>query len=200
MKKTAAVAAKVSPFSAVFLKSMTVPNPGRSYFELFELPVSFDLDLEELAQRYRRLQTAVHPDKYANASALERRLSVQQSALINEAYQVLKNPLSRAKYMLELNGMDMSADTDTAMDPQFLMQQMEFRERLESVPSSADPITEAFALGETIESTIAAIIKELSGLFSQAAPDWHAARDWVRRFQFLNRLQSEVEELEERYG
>jgi len=98
-----------------------------NYYELFQLPIGFEVDLKALSERYRTLQSSVHPDKYANASDLERRLSVQQSARINEAFQTLKNPLRRARYLLELNGIDMNADTDTSMDPIFLMQQMIMR-------------------------------------------------------------------------
>ena len=75
----------------------------QTHFELFDLPVSFELELQDLSQRYRELQRVVHPDNFANASDRERRLSVEKAALINEAYQVLKSPQRRAKYMLELH-------------------------------------------------------------------------------------------------
>ena len=98
----------------------------QTHFELFELPVSFDLDLQELSQRYRELQRVVHPDKYANASDRERRLSVEKAAVINEAYQVLKSPQRRARYILELQSVSFDDEKDMALDPAFLMEQINF--------------------------------------------------------------------------
>ena len=169
-----------------------------NYYELFQLPVSFEVDLKDLSDRYRTLQSSIHPDKFANASDLERRLSVQQSARINEAFQTLKNPLRRARYLLELNGVDMNADTDTSMDPMFLMQQMELRERLEAVNDSAHPAEELLEINNDIDEILEGIIRELKTIFCDAAvDDLKTARDCVRRMQFMTRLQEEAEVMEE---
>ena len=56
-----------------------------NYFELFSLPICFDVDIGQLASRYRSLQSESHPDRFANADAQTRRRSVQFAALINEA-------------------------------------------------------------------------------------------------------------------
>ncbi|OAD23046.1 co-chaperone HscB, partial [Candidatus Thiomargarita nelsonii] len=98
-----------------------------NHFEIFELPVSFDINKDTLAQRYRDLQRAVHPDKYANAPDRERRLAMQKTVQINEAFQTLKNPLTRAGYLLQLQGIDQN---DGIMDGEFLMTQMDLREEL----------------------------------------------------------------------
>ena len=169
-----------------------------NYYQLFQLPVSFEVDLKELSERYRTLQSSVHPDKFANATDLERRLSVQQSARINEAYQTLKNPLRRARYLLELNGVDMNSDTDTSMDPMFLMQQMELREKLEMVKDSAHPVEELLDINNDINEVLEGIIRELKSIFATGkVDDLHKARDCVRRMQFMTRLQEEAEVLEE---
>ena len=97
----------------------------QTHFELFELPVSFEVDLSDLSQRYRELQRVVHPDKFVNASDRERLLSVEKAAAINEAYQILKSPQRRARYMLELQGILFDDEKDMALDPAFLMEQIE---------------------------------------------------------------------------
>jgi molecular chaperone HscB len=177
---------------------MTATDLTANYYELFQLPVSFEVDLNELSERFRRLQRSVHPDKFASAGDLERRLSVQQSARINDAFQTLKDPLRRARYLLQLNGVDMNADTDTSMDPHFLMQQMELREALESVKNSANPADELITINNDIELAITGIIRELTKVFSvETTPDLSAARDCVRRLQFMTRLQEEAHSLEE---
>ena len=60
-----------------------------SHFEIFDLPSSFEVDVDLLERRYRDLQRSVHPDRFANAGERERLRSVQQATLINEAYRTL---------------------------------------------------------------------------------------------------------------
>ncbi|MCK5092236.1 MAG: Fe-S protein assembly co-chaperone HscB, partial [Gammaproteobacteria bacterium] len=113
-----------------------------NYFEIFELPISFTIDLTLLVQRFRDLQQVVHPDRFASASDQERRISMQQSTRLNEAYQVLKDPLSRARYLLELNGIQWEDEQSTVSDTEFLMEQMELREVLSEVRGKRDPLME----------------------------------------------------------
>lgn len=169
----------------------------QNHYELFGLSPGFELDLQNVAERYRDLQRAVHPDRFANASDQERLLSVQQAAQINEAYQVLKSPLERARYLLELEGIAFN-DSDTTMDPMFLMEQIELRESLEGVRVQADPFAALEKLRGIIEAKDKAYIDSLGEAFAsgdQAALE--AARDTVRKLQFMVRLNNEVEELEE---
>ena len=123
----------------------------QNYFELFGLEPGFEVDLSAIAESYRELQRAVHPDRFASASDQERLLSVQQAAHVNEAYQTLKSPLLRARYLLELQGIALN-DTDTTMDPMFLMEQMELRESLAGVAGQSDPFAALMTLRDTIEA------------------------------------------------
>jgi molecular chaperone HscB len=173
------------------------PALGKNHFDLFDLPASFEVEQETLSLRYRELQRAVHPDRFANATEQEKRLSVQQAAQINEAFQVLKSPLSRARYLLEINGLPLD-DTDTQMDPAFLMEQMEWREELAAVRGAEDPFGALNRVRDNIESKERAIIESLRQAFadgSEAALE--RARDEVRKMQFMQRLLGEVDELEE---
>lgn len=173
------------------------PALGKNHFELFNLPASFEVEQETLALRYRELQRAVHPDRFANASEQEKRLSVQQAAQINEAFQVLKSPLPRARYLLEINGLPLD-DTDTQMDPGFLMEQMELREELAGVRSADDPFTALNRVRDTIESMERQIIETLQQSFAEGTQDaFQRARELVRKMQFMQRLLGEVDELEE---
>ncbi|WP_455207943.1 co-chaperone HscB [Kaarinaea lacus] len=177
---------------------MTTAGLMQNYFELFDLPTSYDLDLTELSTRYRILQATVHPDKFASASDLERRLSMQQSALINEAYQTLKSPLHRARYMLRLKGVDLSNETSVSMDSEFLMQQMRLREELEQVRTHADPETKLLVIASEIDQAIAEQITVLTRLFAEADENkLPQIADCVRRMQFMMKLQQETEALEE---
>jgi len=177
---------------------MTTAGLTQNYFEIFDLPTSYDIDLTELSTRYRKLQTAVHPDKFANASDLERRISMQQSALINEAYQTLKSPLSRARYMLQLKGIDLTNESSVNMDSEFLMQQMRLREALEQVRDAQDPEAKLLVIAKEIEQAIAEQITVVTRLFKEDNADQLAKiADYVRRMQFMVKLQQEAEALEE---
>ena len=117
--------------------SVTV-SLSTSPFELFGLPQSFDVDLELLDTRYRGLQQAAHPDRFANASDQERRISMQHATQINEGYRTLKDPLLRGRYLLELDGHRFDDEHHTTRDAVFLMEQMELREALANVRGADD--------------------------------------------------------------
>jgi len=140
----------------------------------------------------------VHPDKFANASDLEKRLSMQQSTLINEAFQTLKSPLLRARYMLQQKGLDLSNESSVNMDSEFLMQQMHLREALEQVRGSGDPESKLILIAKEIDRAIEEQITVLTRLFKED-DDAQLAKiaDYVRRMQFMVKLQRETEALEE---
>ena len=111
----------------------------QSHFELFGLAPAYALDGEALERSYREIQSQVHPDRFAHAGDAERRASLQWTTRVNEAYRVLKNPVQRAKHLLELRGVDVGFETNTQMPGDFLTQQLELREELERAKSRKDP-------------------------------------------------------------
>lgn len=172
----------------------------QTHFELFELPVSFELDLQDLSQRYRELQRAVHPDKFANASDYERRLSVEKAAVINDAYQALKSPQRRARYMLELQSVSFDDEKDIALDPAFLMEQIELRESLAELPQQDDPLTSLNQIMADIKERISAVLNDIAGqLTSEELDDKqkNSVKQLIHKMQFLNKLQQEAEYQEE---
>ena len=170
---------------------------GKNYFELFGLPVAFDLDLADLAARYRDLQRRFHPDRFASASEPERRLSLQLTAQINAAFQALKDPVARARYLLALLGVDTGEDTDTAMDTAFLMEQMELRESLDEARSAADRDVRLEVLHQRVDAEFEARSALLRSRFTENSETARRqARNLVREMQFLQKLAHEVTELE----
>lgn len=110
----------------------------QNHFDLFQLPQHFALDGAALDAAYREVQGQVHPDRFAQAGEAERRVAMQWATRANEAYQTLKSPLKRAAYLCELNGIDLGVESNTAMPPVFLMQQMEWREALHDARAGKD--------------------------------------------------------------
>jgi molecular chaperone HscB len=166
---------------------------SQNYFELFGMPVSYDVDLNQLQHRYRDLQKAVHPDKYANASSQERRISMQQTSFINQALHTLKHPVERAVYLLQLKGVDFTMDNETTMDATFLMDQMEMREKLEGIRGHSDPLTEL----DNMSADIKTKMNNMADKFMRAyqADELEDAREAVRKMQFLNKAKKEIDEL-----
>lgn len=170
-----------------------------NYFEIFSLPVSFDVNLALLNSSYRELQRAVHPDKFAHASEQQQLLSVQKAAQINDAYQTLKSPVSRAEYMLKLAGVELHHEQQTIKDPVFLMQQMELREELEEISDTADPEKAIAAFEGQLKLMINGLQDKIRSLLQTGEPQALAqAADEVRKLKFKLKLQHELEQLEER--
>ena len=167
----------------------------QNYFELFSLPQRYVLERAQLDARYRDLQRSVHPDRYASAGDQEKRISMQQTTKINEAYEVLKDPLKRGRYMLELRGHAIEDQQTSHQDPAFLMQQMELRETLAGIREQDDPLQAMDKLAQRVRSQYQALESALAQALDGGA-EIEQAVTLVLRMQFLKRLQEEVQELE----
>ncbi len=165
-------------------------NFSDNYFALFELPVQFDVNADQIETRYRTLQRVLHPDKFAQGSDAEKRWSMQAASFVNEGYQTLSKPLKRASYLLSLNGISVDEETDTNMSPMFLMEQMELREAIEAAPAAADP----FEALDKIKAQLRDSGRATETEFAKASNnnDWQEGRTLVRQWQFLEKLLSEV--------
>ena len=163
---------------------------SRNHFELFGLPARFDVPLDQVDVSYRNIQNEVHPDRFAHASEAERRVSMQWATRVNEAYQILKSPLQRATYLLELRGKDVGAESNTAMPADFLMAQMEWREAVEEAANDGD-VDALDELLRKLRGEMNGYYRELGRLIDAANDDDSAVKT-VRKLMFLERLQSEI--------
>ena len=166
----------------------------QNHFALFQLPVSFDLNPTQLDAAYREIQSRVHPDRHAGASSAEQRIAMQWATRANEAYQTLKNPLKRASYLCALQGIDLQAESNTAMPMEFLMQQMAWREQLDEVR------TDSAAL-QQLEADITGASKTLLIQIAQqlALPDYQQAAQLLRQLMFLEKFMSDLDRLAEQH-
>jgi molecular chaperone HscB len=167
----------------------------RNFFELFQLVPAYSIDMQALTSRYRELQQSVHPDRFASASAPERRLSMQCAAHVNEAFQTLKNPLLRARYLLEMRGV--AVDQSTAMPADFLMEQMTLREQLEELSGQPDPLAALMRLREDLGQRMAALQQAFADRVAVDDNDAGVAVQIFNKMQFLYRLQEELDIQEE---
>ena len=157
-------------------------------FELLGLTPAFAIDEAQLVARWKALQSQVHPDKFVASTAAEKRVAMQWSVRINEAYQRLKNPLKRAAYLCELFGAPVRAEDNTAMPTSFLMQQMEWREALEDA-TTLDHL-------DDLESEVASVKRGMLQkceqlLVSEAGA--HEAVQTVRSLMFVERFARDID-------
>ncbi|MGS1010772.1 Fe-S protein assembly co-chaperone HscB [Achromobacter anxifer] len=161
---------------------------GDDHFGLFGLPARFDLDAQALESAWRAVAAQVHPDRYATASPAERRVAMQWAARANEAYRLLRDPLLRARYLCEQAGVDLQTESNTAMDPEFLMQQMTWREMLDDARDDARALAD---LQAELEQARAVMRATLARLLDQDR-DYAAAGLKVREWMFVEKLAEEL--------
>lgn len=167
---------------------------NQTFFSLFQLPEGYDVDMEQLQCRYRELLREVHPDRFAAASDSERRLAMQFSTRINEAYETLKSPVSLAHYLLSLQGINIDPQQTIANDPAFLMHQMSLREQLMDLKGQDNPEAALDELTRELEQLIDHQCAAFKASFSQQ--NYEEARVEVAKMQFLFKLEEEVEQVE----
>jgi molecular chaperone HscB len=170
-------------------------NPD--HFELFGLPAHFAIDEAALDAAYRQLQSQVHPDRFASASDVERRIAMQRATQANEAYRTLRSPLDRAIYLLSLRGIDVRSETSTRLEPSFLAQQLEWREAAGDAKAAKDV--------NALEAQLASLRMEkdlrfalLGALIDDGSDDEgneegnEAAAEAARQLLFIEKLEAEL--------
>ncbi len=164
----------------------------QNYFELFSLDVDFAIDLSNLEQEYQLQVAKFHPDNFATKDDKEKSIALQNTSLINTAYDTLKSPLLRATYLLELENINAFDEKDTQMDMNFLMGQITLREKLESIESNQDDIE----LDDFIENTDKKIknnVKQIQYLFK--TDEFIEIKNLVRELKFYMQLNTQANQL-----
>ena len=155
------------------------------YFQLFGLPETFSLNENELEQTHRQLIAQFHPDKFAAASAFEQKQAVMMSAMVNQAYAVLRHPIDRAAYLLQQQNINPDDPNNTQVAPEFLMQQMQWREALANakIDNNQDKIQQ---IKQEVQQNYQQLLVQLQQQFEQQ--DYANASHNVRQGRFLNKL------------
>jgi len=148
--------------------------------------MQFNIDLNKLQKSYRIIQAEIHPDKFVSANQLEKEQSLIKSTEVNDAYQTLKDPIKRAKYLIKINLE--SEKNDSTLPPEFLIQQMEWEEHLESISEQLKEL-EQFRL--LIDGEYQ---KAMSGLEILCDKDknWNHAMEILNKIQFIDKLNFKI--------
>jgi len=163
---------------------------SRNHFELFGLPARYRVDESALDAAYRKLQLEVHHDRFARGMDAEKRMALQSSARVNEAYRALKDPVQRAQYLLGMKGVDAVAETDTNLPMEFLERQLERREAASEAIAAGDLRTLS-SLRDTVRDEAREIEDHLARSLDTEG-DYAKARPVVRELTFLAKLAEDI--------
>lgn len=171
------------------MTSFDLSTARQDFFSLFGLPRRQALDVAQLEILYRDVQARVHPDKHAHLADSDKRVAMQWATHVNEAYLTLKNPLQRARYLLELAGHDVRLETNTAMPAEFLVAQMELREAVSDAKDAGD-VDVLDTLHRRLRMEIREQHAELQVALDSGAHD--QAANLVRQLMFQEKLLHEI--------
>jgi len=176
---------------ALFCPSCNVIQPPstNNFFNAFALKEQFELNLDELEQAYLELQTKLHPDLFTTKSDIEQSLALQHSILINNAYETLKAPLSRAEYLLKLQGIIVNQDNKTSLPPsnELLQEVLEIRMELEELEDK----TSLQKLQKETLGNISQVTNELGNFFNQE--EFTLAANHTIKLRYLTKIAAELD-------
>ena len=158
-------------------------------FALFNLPEQFDLDRQVLEAAWHTVQKEAHPDRFTSASESEKRAAMQWASLANDAYQVLRNPIRRAKHLCQLNGYALGDESAPAVPADFIFEQIEWREHLDNARIDKDIEALEAMSGQLRERTAGQMLLIRQKLDSQ---DFAAAMQEIRKMMFLQKFGDEI--------
>lgn len=188
-----AVQAPVEPASP------SMSHAPADFFAVLQLAAACELDAGLLERNYRSLQGQWHPDRHSGGTAEARLAAVQMSSLINDAYTTLKSPLARAAHLLALRGCDVGQVRQADLAPEFLLQQMQLRDRLEQVGEGKGGAADEAAIASLAAETRVAWAGHWQALVAAVGADqFDVARREFHKLQFMSKLQDEIRAVEDR--
>ncbi len=159
-----------------------------NFFTLLQLPETFIIDLKKLDQNYQNLQKEIHPDRFASLAHEAKIVYIKKAAEVNDAYQTLKSPIRRAEYLLHLYDIDIHDEKYTAVPQDFLMQQMEWREELETHKQNKEALEN---LASNIQRNKNEIMSQLPEFFENKNDLSNAIR-LTRELNFIEKIEQHI--------
>ncbi|GLH09739.1 Uncharacterized protein GBIM_14778 [Gryllus bimaculatus] len=177
--------------SVMFCKNCNAlqkPNKNINYYDILGIDSTFDLDTNDLTKKYRKLQSILHPDKYASSSENERNISEEYSSVVNKAYSTLLPPLARGLYLLELQGVHLE-EGNVQTNPEFLMELMERNEEVDQANSES----EIRAVSEKNKKMLNDLIKEASKAFKTG--NIEEAKEVLIKMKYFSSIEAKIKVL-----
>jgi len=178
--------------------AVPTPNQATDYFAVFGLPRKLSVELSLLEETFHRLSWKLHPDNFVNAPVAEREISLQRSSELNDAYRVLRDPVGRVEYLLEIEGERKEGEKKQQAPPELL-------EEVFALNESLDELREAKASGADLsdlkdrlrcaEKNFQEKLGELDRQLDSSAREWDAAIDSGGAAETRKKLMARLNEL-----
>ena len=159
--------------------STAKPRQG-DYFDLFAIPRKLWIEMSALEKKFLELSWKLHPDKFVNASAEEQELSLKRGSELNDAYRVLRDPVARVEYLLELEGMRKEGEHKQQAPPELLEEVFELNESLDELrdaKASGSDLASLKSRLESAEKNFQEKLGEVDAQLQETARQWDAAID-----------------------
>lgn len=163
-------------------------------FATLGLSRRYEVDLAAVEKTHRELSRALHPDKFVNAGASERRAALSKAVEVNEAWRVVRDPIRRAEALLELAGATVGEERASATDPEFLMEMLEQREALAEAKQAKD-LARIHAMAKAIEERSRAVEQALGEGFTRGEAASLVSK--LGELRFYRRFLDEVSAIED---
>jgi molecular chaperone HscB len=170
-----------------------------NYYDVFGLEHTLDLDLADLEKRFYSLSRQYHPDRYTLKSREEQQHALDATAILNDAYRTLSDPLARAEYLLKENGFDIGEQGSKNVPPELLEEVFELNMAIEELRGGEDEARPALeearnrftAMREQIDSELQARFAEYDGTRERSVLG--DIRGMLNRRRYIRNLVDEVE-------
>ena len=162
---------------------MSAPSTAsekRNYFSLFSLPRKLWLEMAALEKKFLELSWKLHPDKFVNASPHEQESSLKRSSELNDAYRVLRDPVARVEYLLEIEGTRKEGEHKQQAPPELLEEVFELNESLDELrdaKASGGDLRSLKSRLEAAEKNFQEKLNEVDAQLQNTAKQWDAAVD-----------------------
>ncbi len=135
------------PHDSLFCKFCnTLQPPAADYYRFFGLERRLSIDLADLQERYYSLSRLVHPDRFQRGTPNEKRFALDATAILNDAYRTLRDPVARAEYVLREEGIEAAERNSKRPVPELIEEVFDLHMSLEAFrggDSSVRPALEA---------------------------------------------------------
>jgi molecular chaperone HscB len=178
--------------------TFATPNPSSDYFAVFGLPRKLWLEMSLLEQKFLQLSWKLHPDNFVNASDAERELSLKRSSQLNDAYRVLRDPVGRVEYLLELEGERKEGEKKQQAPPELLEEVFDLNESLDELreaKSSGGNLSDLKNRLQSAEKNFQEKLDELDAQLQSVAHEWDAALDVNGTAEIRKKLMARMNEL-----
>ncbi|MEM8583742.1 MAG: iron-sulfur cluster co-chaperone HscB C-terminal domain-containing protein [Bacteroidota bacterium] len=164
-----------------------------NYFEFFGLPESWDIDQQELKQKYYANSRSFHPDRHRLGDEAEQTEALENSSHNNRGYKLLLDEQSRLRHLLEVKDA-MPPEGDNKLPQDFLMEVMELNEAAMELSFDPDPAasTNFIAQLDTFREQLEGEVTDLRKSQNLNAQQLDRLRNYYLKRKYLNRLEENL--------